>query len=223
MERRAFFKALLAGGIAVALGAKELEFQRRIDALEQKLRMWEGHGLVHPRDHAKHHWQSGTDPNYYNQEDLMMAPAEFILLVGAPTLVGHGVRQQKWVFHKAGGNDTITGQIILPINIVNGALTFTIWWFNDGAGAGNVVWRIIIRETAAGDLTSVADQADTSATITASAQNIVISTVHTVAFTPGPPPRIICFLIQRYDTAGGDTLANDVGLLGLQIDYSGRS
>ena len=104
------------------------------------------------------------------------------------------------------------------ITLPEGWATYDIalYWYNAGAGSGNVSWRTIQNQAVAADNVSSSGSTGPQASIvTASAQNIlVVSMISTGLAVPaaGAP---ITFTVDRFAT--GDTLANDVGLIGVKL------
>lgn len=91
--------------------------------------------------------------------------------------------------------------------------TGTLLWYGDGAGAGNVVWKLEALSLAAGENASteamVAFGGNTTAT--AAAENVTVSTgLGTVTL---PANKIVALALSRIGGDAADTLANDAGAI----------
>lgn len=90
-----------------------------------------------------------------------------------------------------------------------------LYWVNEGAGAGNVRWNTNIKVLTSGNLIT---EAVTSAVanVTAPAQNTVqLRTAHQTVTTEADA--VYALQVDRVGGDGGDTLANDAGLIAVRI------
>lgn len=96
--------------------------------------------------------------------------------------------------------------------------TFRIdaWWTNSGAGSGNVVWATEARWI--GDTDDLDTVSSDTATVTVAAPSQDVTKVTTLdsSVTRTAGKRLVLH-VQRTGTSGSDTLANDAGLIGIDL------
>ncbi len=91
-----------------------------------------------------------------------------------------------------------------------------LWWTNAAGGAGNVVWASEARWIGDGDdLDAVASDTAT-VTIAAPSQDVTKVTTLDSSVTRTANKRLVLH-VQRTGTSGSDTLANDAGLIGIDL------
>lgn len=122
----------------------------------------------------------------------------------------------------AGADEFADALVILPNNWNNGTITARFYWTSI-TSSGNVVWGIQARafsnddalDTAAGTAQTVTD------TLTATNDMCVTSATLSVTIAGTPAENTpVQFTVYRDANAGGDTLAGDARLLGVEILYT---
>lgn len=168
-----------------------------------------------------HHAQSHGASDHTDRTRNLWIPAQaFISRQGSPALaiVGASTAYQAWAFDQT-TVEGILSEFVMPSDYTSGTLTVKLYWTNLGAGSGDVIWRIFIRNTAAtgnldsGGFTSGSD------TITAPAQNVLKISTSSVSFTP-VAGNVIQIIPDRNASNGSDNLGNDAGLVGVLIEYT---
>lgn len=145
---------------------------------------------------------------------LWLPASRFTIQGGAPTLVGSGGSGavQGWLLDAASTEHVVT-QEFFP----EGWTTFDvdIYWLNEGAGTGNVQWRVDILSQAVGSATT-SSVTTTSVTQAAGAQDVMTKHTHVtgLAASATPPHRISAL---RMGADAADTLANDVLFIGIML------
>jgi hypothetical protein len=141
-----------------------------------------------------------------------------IATFGAPTLAGVGAAGDKtslaWLLD-ATATENVTGQVLIPPGWATADIV--LWWTNAGTGTGSVRWALLHEaQISGGDTLGGALSANDAVSSTAPAQNVVkVEFLKTaVAVAPG---QVLGFRVQRLGGHADDTLANDVGLLGIEI------
>lgn len=143
---------------------------------------------------------------------------DFVVHAGTPamTQVGAGLARG-WAFDQA-SDETITAQVIVPDNIVEGAYSIYLHW-TSATNAGNCVWdtttlSVAEGETlvAAGTTNSVTDAAPGTANFLC-----VTASMATASLTAG---ETLIVSINRDANNGGDTLADDAILLGVELRFT---
>lgn len=147
-------------------------------------------------------------------------PGDFVATAtGTPPTLGNNGGVQVWSFADGATGEAVT-QFALPATWHTVSLSFS--WINPNAGAGNVRWRVAMRNLAiAIDGTGVAMDSDVSANVAAAAQNVVnLRAGHTTGFdtTPAAFGSVFSLLISRIGADAGDTLvgAAELGVPVLQ-------
>lgn len=86
-----------------------------------------------------------------------------------------------------------------------------LYWFDDGAGSGDVVWKVQGLSLAAADNASSETllEAGGNTTATAGAQNVIVVT--DVGDITVPDNNLCQLIVSRIGGDGADTLANDAG------------
>jgi hypothetical protein len=122
----------------------------------------------------------------------------------------------------AGTDEFAQALHILPNTYTNGTITVRFYW-TAASGSGNVIWGIQGRALADDDALDIAFGTAQTVTDTLLAANDMHTTSATSAITLGGTPaanRPIQFQIYRDADAGGDTLAVDARLLGVEITFN---
>jgi hypothetical protein len=122
----------------------------------------------------------------------------------------------------AGTDEFAQALHILPNTYTNGTITVRFYW-TAASGSGDVVWGIQGRSLANDDALDIAFGTAQTVTDTLLAANDMHITSATSAVTLGGTPAAntpIQFQIYRDADAGGDTLAVDARLLGVEIVFN---
>jgi hypothetical protein len=122
----------------------------------------------------------------------------------------------------AGTDEFAQALHILPNTYTNGTITVRFYW-TAASGSGDVVWGIQGRSLANDDALDTAFGTAQTVTDTLLASNDMHITSATSAITLGGTPAAntpIQFQIYRDADAGGDTLAVDARLLGVEIVFN---
>lgn len=122
----------------------------------------------------------------------------------------------------AGSDEFADALVILPSNYNNSTITARFYW-TASSSSGDVVWGIQGRAFANDDALDTAAGTAQTVTDTLTATNDMCITSATSAVTLGGTPAAntpIQFTIYRDANAGGDTLAADARLLGVEILYT---
>lgn len=125
----------------------------------------------------------------------------------ASQAVGPGTFFHAWLMD-ASANEAVTG-IFQPPSWAT-SVSVDLWWWNQGAGSGDVRWRSVVYQATLGSATQAA-LGDTSATATALVANAGVLTSLTAAATVDPA-KLYSVYLQRVATDGADTLANDAAI-----------
>lgn len=124
-----------------------------------------------------------------------------------------GANRTAAMLFDASAFETVSATIIMPI----GWATFSthLWWANAGAGAGDVTWVHYNDQFSDTDTTDAAP-AGTFVTSTAGLQYVLVrsSFSGTTSATAG---QLVRLNIARSATSGSDTLANDAGLVAVEL------
>jgi hypothetical protein len=141
-----------------------------------------------------------------------------IATFGAPTLAGIGAAGDKtslaWLLD-ATATENLTGQVLIPSGWTTADIV--LWWTNAGTGTGSVRWALLHEaQISNGDTLGGALSANDAVSSVAPAQNVTkVEFLKTaVAVAAG---QVLGFRVQRLGGHADDTLANDVGLLGIEI------
>lgn len=136
----------------------------------------------------------------------------------SPALGSPGGTVEAWLYANA-----VSAYLMLNVRVPDtwSAVDITIFWVNNGAGAGNVKWDYLAKTFAIGANLTGAPQ-DFATTVAASAQNLLASTKLTAAAGAFPcvPGSLLTIRIERDGANAADTLANGVGLLGILLQSS---
>ena len=122
----------------------------------------------------------------------------------------------------AGADEFADALIIVPNNWNNGTITARFYW-TASTSSGDVVWGIQARAFANDDALDTAAGTAQTVTDTLTATNDMCVTSATSAVTIGGTPAAntpVQFTVYRDANAGGDTLAADARLLGVEIIYT---
>lgn len=114
----------------------------------------------------------------------------------------------------------VTGTIIRPRGWRR--MRATLYWINDGAGAGNVYWSAVFASYDVGDapvsLGTTHDSQGSVRVVAAGAQGVLMRTVMSMPGTDSSPGEFTVVLIARDAAQATDTLENRVLLLGAYIE-----
>lgn len=145
-----------------------------------------------------------------------IGPAEMWNTAGSPSLAGAGTsgrRSLSWLCDAA-SEEGVGNTIMLPVDWTT--ISVVLYWANEGAGAGDVVWRMDYTQYVAGATADAAETTGANVTATAGAQNVLVaSTLH--AALSVDPSKLFRFEVTRTAADAADTLANDAGIRGLLI------
>lgn len=116
--------------------------------------------------------------------------------------------------------ENVLGQFIVPSDWTSGAITFKWWFFMYSATSGNVVIRTRAISTADGASVDIASELDASDTVAVPGTAELIK-VHTASatLTVSAGDLVIVFL-TRTASDGSDTATGDLGLLGIEAEYT---
>jgi hypothetical protein len=148
---------------------------------------------------------------------ILVPAQQMIATFGAPTLTGIGAAADKmhaaWLLDAA-SSENLTGQLLIPPAWAT--VDVALWWTNAGTGSGDVKYHLI---------TNVAFNAETLG-----GTNVITSPVATAAPAQNvakldllasglavTAERLFGFRLQRTGENAGDSLANDVGVLAVEI------
>lgn len=135
---------------------------------------------------------------------------------GSPTLDGllsSNTFWLVWLLDSAATDESVSTSLLIPSGW--NTVDIDIWWTNAGAGAGNVRWEVGYQSR--GDTETLTQTwTATASNIAAPAQSVVKKStiISGGAVTAG---ELLGLIITRYGSNAGDTLANDAGLLGVDI------
>lgn len=151
-----------------------------------------------------------------NQEEIFLAPRDFGA-VGATSAAygGIGTNRREAMLLDASSEELIGAWFKIPRHWKK--FRAEALCVNAGAGSGNFVLSVSGAEFAAGDDTNVADPTVSALeTTTAGARDVVVSTAFDTEFacTPG---KYYCVRLKRVATEAADTLANDIGVIGVKL------
>lgn len=152
---------------------------------------------------------------------LWIPASLFMVSSGSPVLSttgGNGLRPPTFLLDAASA-EKISASFVAPV----GWSTYNVklYWTNAGAGAGDVTWNLQIEAYSDGEAIDTLNDTDVVAwgvtTITAPAQRVlkISSALTSVAVESGI---LVGLDIARRAADGTDTLANDVGVLGVMIE-----
>lgn len=148
-------------------------------------------------------------------ERMFLGPDRFLVQAGSPSISGAaGTGAQPGVLMDAASQEVVTAGFFVPIGWTT--CDIDLWWLNNGAGSGDVRWRIQMVSHANGSdtVTSVADQ---SRTETAAAQNVQTQRASFIAAAAVSSSLIYRISVLRVAADVADTLGNDAAFLGLMI------
>lgn len=137
----------------------------------------------------------------------------------APATYGANTFYVAWAFDTT-TLEAVSGSIRVPHDYASSG-TFHLWDVNLGAGSGNVVAGFIISASATDgdDINTLTGATNSSSTITAGAQDIlkIRSLTSSPTLVAG---EIVHFILYRNTGSGSDTLANDWGIVALELRYT---
>lgn len=119
-----------------------------------------------------------------------------------------------WVLSQAGvdTNPAISLPILNGIKIKK----IKIFWFNNGAGTGNIAYQLGYRKTTNGSSLIGTSRTYDNVTTAAAGQNILTITTVTPSDANLMADMLSLWIIRN--TSGADTLANSIGIIGVEID-----
>jgi hypothetical protein len=120
-----------------------------------------------------------------------------------------------WLFDAA-STERIAATIRVPKNLVGVRMVPVLYWTNNGAGSGNVVWRYAYHHSTDAGATETASTFVNFAVTAAPAQD-VLKITRADAFTV-TADRLLHFTIDREGGSGSDTLANDAGVFAMALE-----
>lgn len=140
---------------------------------------------------------------------------DFFAVTGTPVLAAYGTDLGVAMAFDAAAVE----KAVATIDVPSAWLTFRIdaVWTNLAGGAGNVVWATEVRfHGDTDDFDAVAADTETMAAVAAPAQDVTKVTVVGTTVTR-TASKFVTVHIERTGTSGSDTLANDAGLIGLNL------
>lgn len=137
------------------------------------------------------------------------------ITAGAPSLTTLNARWRAWLLDAA-STEQVTGYLLIPAAWAT--INVTLWWYNAGVNSGDVVFRAVQLSEPAGDALN-ASVATMDLTGTAGAQDVLVKSTFGSTFTP-ISGELAAIAIQRQGGAAADTLANDAGLLAVDISVA---
>lgn len=152
-----------------------------------------------------------------NHESIFLPADIFAPIAGSPVIGAIGSRRQAMLFD-ASADEIASAWFRTPLNWAY--FTVAADGVNASSGSGDVALSVSGISVTAGDDAGAAD-AETSVLTsdTVGAQNVVITTDFAKVFA-ATPAEDYCIRFKRTGTDGGDTLANDYGLIGLVLTRS---
>jgi hypothetical protein len=145
--------------------------------------------------------------------NLFLGAPQLAATDGTPTLDGliAAVYWPVWLLDAA-SQEAVAGSVLLPTAWAS--IDLDLWWTNAGAGVGNVVFDA--RANNFGDTETISAPGAGVSTVAAPAQNVIKkSAVRSgVSVTAG---EILAVIVFRDGANGADTLANDIGIIGINV------
>lgn len=147
----------------------------------------------------------GSSPSF---DVFPFTPGDFVATAtGTPPTLGNNGGVQVWSFADGATGEIVT-QFAVPASWRQVSLSFS--WVNPNAGAGNVRWRVAMRNLAVAiDGTGAAMDSDVSANVAAAAQNVInLRANHVTGFDTSPATfgSVFSLLLSRIGADAGDTL-----------------
>lgn len=135
---------------------------------------------------------------------------------GTPALTLNGSSNRiMWAFDAA-ATERVTATIPIPKNLTGLRLLPVLYWTNNGAGAGNVVWRYGYHHSTDGATSATADTA-VNFSVTAAPSQDILKVTRGTAFSV-TADSLLHFSIDREGGNVSDTLANDAGLFQVALE-----
>lgn len=138
---------------------------------------------------------------------------------GSPSLASAGTAGRRWLswLMDATTEEGVGCNVKLPSHWT--AFHVYLLWSNEGAGSGDVVWRVDRTWGSDGDNLDAAETTGENVTATAPAQNVGKRTLLTPsgAIAIADVTKWLRFEIQRTAANAADTLANDAGVRGVEL------
>jgi len=155
---------------------------------------------------------------------LFIRPQDFTIADGTPALgVVVAAAAIGWSFDPGATFEGVGTHFIVPEDYVSGAITVKLYWTNTSVNTGDVVWEVLLKntaDTATLDATGLTSGGDVVAAPVSSALKI---TTHTISFTP-TAGRLGYLGVRRRGDNGSDTLnGNDAFLLLVEFEYTADS
>jgi hypothetical protein len=141
---------------------------------------------------------------------------DFVALNGSPALgLNSASNRMMWLFDAA-GTERIASMVRVPKGLVGVRLRPVLYWTNNGAGSGNVVWRYSYHHSVDGGATETAATVVGFSVLAAPAQNVLkVSRADPFTVTADS---ILHFALDREGGNGSDTLANDAGVFEVVLE-----
>ena len=142
----------------------------------------------------------------------------FETLFGAPTFGVYGSnRRVGWAFPAAASTNVIERQLYLP---VSGNYSVAVYWFNEGATTGDVIWEARYRKLSEGEDVSTAGDGVLTSAADASGAQYTFQRVPLGTFSAAAG-ELLGLSMVRLGADAGDTLAEDAILVAVEIVYQG--
>jgi hypothetical protein len=147
---------------------------------------------------------------------IRLGVQDWVAQNGSPVVgLNSASTRSMWLFDAA-GTERIATTIRVPKNLVGVRLVPVLYWTNNGAGSGNVVWRYSYHHSTDGGATETVATFVNFAVTAAPAQD-VLKITRADPFTV-TADRLLHFAIDREGGNGSDTLANDAGVFAMALE-----
>lgn len=163
---------------------------------------------------------SAFDSRYMPLDKLWLPAGQFDILAGSPSTgtLGNATlstnRQPVWLLDQS-SVETVGTSVLQPANWAT--FDVYVWWSNAGAGAGDVVWQYNLATFANAETTDSNVPSGHSGTFTAPLQYVAQRDKLSTSARNASPGEILKVAISRVASVAGDTLANDCGLIGVEL------
>ncbi|MFZ3141140.1 hypothetical protein [Polaromonas sp.] len=148
---------------------------------------------------------------------MWLGSDRFEVQSGTPAVANiGGNRRNAWMFDAA-SEEIISTELVMPAGWQR--VAFKLFWVNAGAGAGDAVWNVSVADFGVGDTVNVVDfaaSADIASTANTQDRLVTLMAFVSTGFRP-EPGKVLFIRIKRVAAAAADTLANDAGLIGVQL------
>lgn len=153
--------------------------------------------------------------------DSIWIPASaFSAVVGSPTLGNLGAATDwtritpAFLFDASAGESATAYQYVPPSWA---SFNVFVWWSNAGTGSGDVAWQVYWAAFADAENTDTAGGTSNLLTVAAPARYVTKRTQAGASAVTATAGEIVRIVVHRSGSAGGDTLANDAGLIGVEL------